>query len=517
MKTRLVTVLLLTLLSIPLISAPKPKYKSIWLSGCACYDGYQIKKVPEGEGKLTVYNPENIKVKDVLSGKFTGNKVTDATLTFAGGLEYKGNMSYKLLSDGIEYTLTGGDIKVYQCLGRGIDGDCEVFSAVPEFRLEEIFRVEEIYFNITPDSPKTILRKYSGFETKHEAFMLNMSEKNISRASQRLIKDFKPLFKDNFEYKETYDIFLNINRGGYGVDLGKEKYFKLYIDTDRYIECFRDRRSFKYVLSDDKGRLIVSYGEYSHFVDYDGTEILERYIDGGIVTVSKTLTEKTDIRKSFSAENEAMWKSIKHWPPLIKHSQEHNTGIVQIKYSDGSIYTGRLGTQYPYRESDSEVSNTILTVLSYKNLPDRSLYDFGVLNYPDGRQVVFNRGYTLEECVRYSENRAAKIWAEEQAERQAEEQAKKEAKLKRQQEIQRLSSKYGKKYVDLIFESGGREILVGTPFGLIEEVGHIISTRLEIDHGSSKCYDWFFITDGYKYRKGYFWVRDGKVSSVVYY
>ena len=524
---RYALIILLFFLSISLMAAPKAKYKSIWLSGCACYDGYQIKKIPEGEGKLTVYNSQDVKCKDVLSGKFIDNKVTDATLRFAGDLIFEGDVSYKLDGTSVTYTLYKGSFTVYTYWKNKyiVDG------VEPQFKPVDWESRILVHSSIKPESnPRSVIRfdvadslvvsrQYRGFDTKHEALVVGASTRKLSLMSKRFIEDFKPLCDNNFEYKETYNRLLNINRGGFSINSDKEKYFKLHIGTDKYAECFgKGYSSFKYVLSNNEERLIVGYTDNPYSPDYLGTELLERYMDGGVITISKTIAEK-DIDKSFSAENRAIYNSIKHWPVQDNYPQKYSTGYIQIKYSDGSIYTGSVGSQYYGGLSSSVVSNTIRTVLSYKNLPDRTHYNYGVLDYPDGRQVAFCRGYTLEECVRQSENREEQIKAEEQAEKQAEEQARKDAELKRQREMQTLSNKYGKKYVDTIFESGGRKILVDTPFGLIKEVeakGDMIDIRLDIDRGTSKCYDWFVHTKVGRYKYGYFWVSNGKVTYVSY-
>ena len=182
-----------------------------------------------------------------------------------------------------------------------------------------------------------------------------------------------------------------------------------------------------------------------------------------------------------------------------------------VKYGDGSVFVGLFKTDDLMSEREP-----LFAALTIPQLPEKSRLAEGVLNCPNGKQVVYKDGYTLDEIIKFkkAKDREWEEYLAQEAKKKQDEQLQKQKQL--ESLTKSLKQKYGK-YADTILNSGGRKILVGTPFGLIEEVGHMISTRLEIDHGSSKCYDWFVITDDYKYRKGYFWVRDGKVSSVAYY
>ena len=97
-------------------------------------------------------------------------------------------------------------------------------------------------------------------------------------------------------------------------------------------------------------------------------------------------------------------------------------------------------------------------------------------------------------------------------------------KLERQKQgLLEAESKYGKKNVDALMNG---KIIIGMPEDLL--IGgvnyHILpylSISLSIDHGSSKCYDlWGIGSDGNLFNpenKGYVWVTDGKVSSIVLY
>ena len=508
MKLRLfLMTALLAVFSTSLFAVPKPKYKSIWLSGCACYDGYQLKKIPDGEGKLTVYNSQDIKINDVITGKFNDNNVTGATLKFAGGLEYKGDLSYKLLSNGIEYTLTGGHLNVYRNSGWSeFGGEYESFEVKPQG--------EKICFEVASNDVVTIFREYNGFKTKHNPFKAQYTSYKISNTSKSLIREFAVFINPNYKFREIYDVFLQITDTDYWVDSNKKKQFKLFVDTTKYFECSVSSHDiYKYALQNEVGKLSVSYQLWSGVeAFYRGTEFLERHMDGGVITASSSL-EKKEWKELLSSENQGILSTLKHWPQN-NLSKGRCTEVIKVKYSDGSVYTGRLYTEY-HKPHESEVSNTIGTILSCTNLPDRTQYDCGVLEYPDGKQIGFVNGFTLDDAIAYSQNEEKERNNRELARKRAEE----EEERAKQKELQQLRDKYGQ-YFDTIYDSNGSKILVGTPFELIKTLAskNILSYTLEIDNGSSKCYDWYtpFIL-GRHVREGYFWISNGKVTTVSYY
>ena len=115
----------------------------------------------------------------------------------------------------------------------------------------------------------------------------------------------------------------------------------------------------------------------------------------------------------------------------------------------------------------------------------------------------------MDDAIDYGENLEKEILAEIQAK----EQAKKNKEL---QEKQQLSDKYGKNYVDALFDSNGNKMLVGTPFELLEKYEHC-SLKLDVDGGDSKGYYWYWEDAYVRIKKGYIWVRNGKVTSIVYF
>lgn len=525
--------ILLAFLSISLMAAPKPKYKSIWLSGCACYDGYQIKKVPEGEGKLTVYNPENIKIKDVLSGKFAGNKVTDATLTFAGDLIFDGDVSYRLDGTSVTYTLHKGSFTVYTYYKENkyiVDGVEQPFVPVG---WESVILVNS---SIKPESnPRgvakfevidslVITRQYRGFKTNE--VRLQTEKRGVSQTALNIFKHLSAFADKDYKPYILYNQYLELTSEGFRMTKSPES--KLYIGEHQYLDCYStstDGNGYtKYELKNSALGTVSFHGENNfdwrlHVAEVFYTDaFVERKIGDGSIIYDHNVT---DWKKFCSDENMQLLNqygvSYGAEPKIVSgvccRSYNYNGGAtyLTVKYGDGSVFVGLFKTDDLMSEREP-----LFAALTIPQLPEKSRLAEGVLNCPNGKQVVYKDGYTLDEIIKFKKTKDRE-WEEylaQEAKKKQDEQLQKQKQL--ESLTKSLKQKYGK-YADTILNSGGREILVGTPFGLIEEVGHMISTRLEIDHGSSKCYDWFVITDDYKYRKGYFWVRDGKVSSVVYY
>ena len=81
-----------------------------------------------------------------------------------------------------------------------------------------------------------------------------------------------------------------------------------------------------------------------------------------------------------------------------------------------------------------------------------------------------------------------------------------------------IINKYGKKYADAFFAG---DIIIGMPWSLVElgekngSFKNFTFTTLSIDHGSSKCYNLYYW--GFNDRVGFVWVKNGAITSIVFY
>lgn len=554
-RKKLLTILVL-LISITSFAAPKPKYKSIWLSTCVRYDGYQVKKIPEGEGRLVVYNYKDVNCKDVISGSFADNVVTDATVIFAGGYKYDGNLSYKLLPDAIEYTLTDGKIHLF-CKtladgSRSIVPDASSSKISDNDMLEDILKElpgievssdgtitasdptisaiiidgktysvtcgDDISYEITPNMrPVTIVRKYVDFTTTHSSIQIPFTTELISEESKLRIKDFNAFVDSDYKFKESYDLMIKIDRDVFSTDLGP---CKLFISDERYIE--HDGRGTFHLVGAPV-RISASYNNSNWGELYYEADEVVRVMDGGVITWTSELNGN-GWGSYLSSDKYRKINNLYDSPdPKVKPGMK-TTKSLKVKYDNGSVYVGTLYSKTKdSKQSDSYdgISSIINILAEYESIPEKEQYSFGVLISPDNSQAVFLGGYTWEEVLQYADARKKEdqeyresLRIEREKAKIAEERAKKEEERKKQQEIQKLRDKYGAKYVDAIYDSDGRTILVGTPFELVKK---IYMVELDADYGDVKGYNWY----GYnflhsKVRAGYITVTKGKVSSVIY-
>lgn len=490
-------------MAFPLMSAPKPKYKSIWLSGCANYEGYILNKVPEGDGKLTVYNYQDVQIKDVITGNFVNNIVSDATLTFAGGLKYKGDLELNIKPDGIDYTLSKGYIEVYHHIHKQ-DGDYLGDGYSFELTAEHgryTLHVDTLRVDI---KSQVISRKYNGFDIKNGEWVTTYQTNKLSDVSKAFIRDFNLYFKDYTNISESYKLTIRLNNKDCDFECDDSS-FKLVTDDIEPVSYSKGT----FELYNEKGRAFVKYANSFNGATYSSATLIERVFENGKITISTSIAGK-EWQNHCSSENRNKLNKVRHYPPLAKELYV-TSHCIQIDYKDGRIYKGKLFTEQKPTSMSYEIPNAITAILAYTELPQESYFVSGVLNYPDGKQDVYSGGHTLDAVIDYS----IQYDMDEEARELARQKAQKEEEEKKQKEMDSLRNKYGKEYVDTIVNSNGKKILVGTPFELVQK---LCSIKLDIDRGNSRCYYWYVdaIFSG-KYKAGYFWVHDGKVTSVVYF
>lgn len=474
MKIRFsIIAILLAFLTIPLMSAPKPKYKSLWLSGCANYEGYVVKKIPEGEGKLTVYYPKDVKRKDVITGTFANGKVTNANLCLNDDkVVYSGTISYKVTPESASYTIYEGKLN--------------------DFPFKDSLVIQ---------------RKYSDFKTNHLTLNRNLKQISRSGVEEELFQHLSCFIEE--EHKPTMGVVqtLELSTDGYLTkkftkdnkwSLGDDRYLK------RTIHKYGDWRHIGYELLNSKTDSLNIRIYNKSFLEFvRGENTIKRVFADGSIFYSDRDGHKIywdDFCSETDKDRIENLPSDRHLPVGAVVDKDCCPKTVTIRFADGSIFRGWI---------KSKEQDAIMMILHLSELPDKSEFGYGVIDYPDGSYVVYMNGMSLDEAIEYDAAIRAK---EKEAAMKAEAEQRLKEQRERQQERQPLYNKYGKKYVDTLYDSKGRTILVGTPFELIQQCKYYY-VELEIDYGDSKCYDWY---EG-NLKRGYIWVRNGKVTSVSYY
>ena len=452
----------------PLSAAPKKRLQKVMLSSCVEYEGYlyrkfTIKKVvndleldfydytPDGEGKLTTFEAV-YGLKDVITGTFAGNNVTDACLSFCNpGVIYKGDLKYELTSSSIKYTLYSGEISGYYKAGRWDD-----YKEMP-FKIHILDSLV-----LTRDLSSFVMRERLGQiiltkdASKHREFS--------STAFQEILQIEKC---DSVTHTFPVEIYTS------GKDMVE------IVDGSLTCDKFNLINGASISTADGITKLEGSVNAYTR--DYASLN-LKKVMNGGSISAP------------YKKRDDYLYDSVRdltYKRPAEKSELDH----FLIEYNDGRIYYGSMA-----------VDNYWLTlseyIISMDDVPDTGFFK-GIMVYPDGKKEVYYNGYTLEEMVAYNETRLLEDLQdkiEEELRRHAEE-------VEKQQELNELYEKYGYEYVDTYMSSDGRRIKVGTPVEFLEKVASI---RLDYDNGSQQGYDWC-------YRRGYFWVEEGRVISVSYY
>lgn len=461
--------ILLVFLTFPMMSAPKPKYKSLWLSGCACYEGYTIKKAPEGDGVLTIYYPKDINRKDIIKGTFKDGKVIDATLSLNDNkVVYVGTISYVINPDSASYTI--------------YEGELNGFSFKDSL---------------------TIHRNYSDFKTNRIVLQRNQKTKSKSSSEETaLFSHLSYLIEEGHEPSMNILYRLELTTDGYFIQkstpddmwsLGGGRYLK------RTQYGFR-RTAYELIHSNSDSLYVTIYNNNGGYLDLAGGDnMVKRVFENGTVFYSEENRIHWDDYCSDVDKNKIdLLPYDRHLPKGAVKDDECCQYTITIEYVDGTVFRGWI---------KSNERNACKMILMLSKLPDKADIGYGVIDYPDGSSVTYMNGMLLDEVIEYDNT----VRNQEEAEAQR---AKAEKELKYQQYKQQFY-KYGKKYVDTLFDSNGHKMLVGTPLELLQKYEHC-DLDLDIDHGDSKCYDWYWEDAFVRIKQGYIWVRNGKVTSVVY-
>lgn len=509
MQTTLRLGLLSFALSIIMVTshAAKPKIKTLKLTGRVFYAGYCIKKVPSGEGRLFVISPSATSLEkgnhDELRGQFNDNVVDDAVLFFASGSQYRGRVKF-VINNNVNYILYGGhitggeepdthsyEIKDSLIVTRNMNAE---FTCTP-YKFDDILITdmsEELktgtnLFGYPFNALASFADNAKHLQTKQDV------ELNILRDKCTLTGDIKLDFLNGYKGIYRHDQ----QRRGFELIISKPNSDTLYYFTPlkHYVKPQKaDKQSTKVVATESTSTTDEYGGKYhitpvtDKIPDYDNYYAMARVLDGeeenfvkhrfGEGTAyyiykknyqeSVELSLEGDTGIPYNPENaveKAMGRALYERYHKYTHSsslrdskegKSHTNSPIMIKYDNGDTYVGSI-----YNAN----TDPVCAILSLTTIPD-SLYYYGVLTRADGTKALWDKGYTLEyleEQYRLEQEAEQARWKAKQAQQEKEHRQYLEKKLK---ERKPLYAKYGKKYVDALFDKG--KILVGTPEGLVK-------------------------------------------------
>lgn len=374
-------------------AAPKPKMKEVKLSSHVAYSGYVVKKTPSGSGKLYVYNMGDLSKKDVLSGEFDGNKISDARLQFShdNGPIFDGELMYEVKESCVVYTLLKGKLK-------------GVF-----FR-----ESQKSYFRIEITEPTTITRAYNGF--CFSSLTLSSVVTGYAREYSNNLKNI-PLHQKT-KLQRVYELAEGIEEcSGIAQTYEREIEFKgqdIVVREDGYYTCNRfDLPNGAYILKKDNRYELLNSKNYLLWDTKD--IILKKVFDNGLISYNNNEDLAFNAAKSylnnfkdafkeyFTAETQEALDRIKYAPEMNVSSKKLK--CLLIEYPDGRKFYGVLRAKEGYKS----VTDFFTKIKDSSELPSAELYRDGVLTYPDGRQEIFVQGNTLTQLQEFSQNKEHEI------------------------------------------------------------------------------------------------------------
>lgn len=394
MKLRSIFTILSTLILATSLSAA-PKQKTLKIGTCVIYSGYVEKKVPAGAGMMVVVDPSNSSQKDVIKGTFNGNVINHARFVFGyDGPFFCGQMSYEIKDDKIIFTLLDGILEGTYIRNNGIRGG---YDEVPfSISIENPVIISKTYHDFAispvristrvttsarkaqqsnPDAPISsltmlqsachlaqLLERYGGI-TQTYNLTLTLKDKNVVIGA------------DDSEMCKRYDL----HNGAYVEEIGKQTY--TLKNSKNYFQLSPKGVVVRKVFDDG----IIEYDSNKGFDESKG------YADAFLNGLSGYLL----------AENRSVLEGLRCFPePKVSGPP---TRFLSITCSDGRSFYGEL---FPGKLTAYGPTATTKYILSLESvatlLRPEYCYD-GVLNYSDGRQEVYVKGYTLDEVIKYNQ------------------------------------------------------------------------------------------------------------------
>lgn len=442
----------------------KPRFKKLNFKvgdGYLIYEGYAEKKIPMGKGVLTIYMRGT---RDRISGIFNDQEVSDATLLSSVeyfddyirySTKYNGSLSFDYSENEISYTLMEGSFVLNEIILA--DGS----TAIP---------VKNLIVKKTWNG-----RILSPEEYKFEQLFKPQIEPFGEELSGLIIKitGMPPKVTECREY--SFDLVRNSLKGPY------PEYGHMYI-----LE-FDGSASGKFTpeylaIRCDNGDSLVTKHNYTDMLRHVGNGIIEyhgandhnfeytsEYSGGYLISPLRdeilkqmpleyySMLDSLDNLGIKNRISEQYYQDLIPWEETLDNTGSH---AVEVTYSNGDKYVGSL-----YCPRD--VKDDRYYLLNLDSLPKEEEYYWGLYSTGQGEKRFYIDGYAADTLrikfdQRVREKRIAKEKEEQEylASRAA---IEKEFYEKKTQ----LERKYGKKYVDSIYDSN--DILIGTPLALLED------------------------------------------------
>ncbi len=464
----------------------KVKEKKISYASCAYYYGPAEKKDPMGEGKLLIN--EGYKGAITITGTFNETTVSNAVVDFAfEQITFKGKVFYEKKLDMTALPVITTYITIYMSEGK-------------------LYHEGE-YLGSIKDNPFVVkLECTSGFarikNSSGKLFTIDQSRQNLLKIAVK----FADCDTYQIENHDVVDIYFNN-----GLVLGSTSKAEAPLtllfsngaktELTDYGNMTWTRTNGDYIKFNMWG-----YGGNYHISEcsitlasgsYIGETLTHKFANGNIY-VGRVKYLLPDITLNWLATvREVDWP----WEKFCQYAVEG-----KLTYADGTVFSGSF-SNYGQTNGDK---------LDNKSYYEGVMYDSTGTEIDDYQNGANRAQRALAEQARIAEEEA----------RIAEEEAAAKAKaLAEQKKKQELYNKYGKKYVDTIVNSGGKEILIGTPLSLLKAfekerfLGVLLELTLEVNWGNEARYKWWTARPDNEYwgtTMGYIWIRNGKVASISY-
>ena len=396
MNLRSIFTILSTLFLAMSLSAA-PKQKTLQMGTCVIYSGYVEKKAPAGVGMMAVVDPTNSSQMDVIKGTFNGNVINNAEFVFGyDGPLFSGKMSYEIKDDKIIFTLLDGTLTGTYIRGNRFYGRPDEASF--SISIKDSVIISKTYHDFAI-SPVRISTRVTTSAREYERVNPDapMSSSTILRSAYHLAEQLER----STGITQTYHLTLTL----------KDK--NCVIGTDEYKTCKRFDLPNGAYIEETGNQIYTLKNSKNYFKLSPNGVVVKKVFKDGLIEYDSNKGFDFDESKGYAdaflnglsgyllAENRSVLEGL-HCFPESKVSGPP-TRFLAITCSDGRSFYGELFPGKLTAYGPTATTNYILSLESVATLlrPDYC-YD-GVLNYSDGRQEVYVKGYTLDEVIKYNQ------------------------------------------------------------------------------------------------------------------
>ena len=444
-------------------------------------------KIPEGEGILELYGGVDI------AGHFNGNEVTNATID-VGSLKYQGDLTFDESSATLK---AGGLITIFYCLSeRGWSWESEASQG---------YGNHSCFIKLVKDSIVGV----RDFDRDELSVIINENRDNVIR---------KELNPPTFSTKQVLksELYTSTNNGGV-----RKYVFVLYKKDGLIVNQYKD----------DQGRIwdFNETGLVTYKVTYPDGSFYQQTMQGDVWEVIYPNGNKVDVSKLvydsyYITLNNGI--KIKTW---INSNSDEFVRLVSSKElpklsSPAEIsFPPSMISGLSSNQISKLIQDEVLAIVPFKHQNNNTIYlvESFVYDYIGKNQTKYG---TFSDGIYTSDKDAL-------AKKQTEQNAKdKVGQAKVAQFTKRFGFDPTKKSIKQLVTAGRdfqllRDYLIflNSDGDLKYHSGGKYAINLSIDKGTSKCYD---LIKGNtlggnelfnRVRLCYFWVKNGKISSVSWY